>query len=64
MNYEIVTIISAWASLAWFIWYSTKEIHKDMGDLRERMARLEGTMGVIKDLFQSSLSSRMQQGEK
>ncbi len=42
MNYEIITILGAWASLAWFIWYSTKEIHRDIAELRERMARLEG----------------------
>lgn len=42
MNYEfitiIITIVIAWGSLAVFIW----SIHKDIADLRERMARLEG----------------------
>ena len=42
MNYEfitiIITIVIAWGSLAVFIW----SIHKDIADLRECMARLEG----------------------
>ena len=60
MNYELVTIIGtivlSWASLAWFIWTTHKDTHKDIGDLRERMVRLEGSMDVLKDLFQSSLT--------
>ncbi len=46
MNYELITIITtivlAWGSLAWSIWSSHKDIHKDIGELRERMARLQG----------------------
>ena len=46
MNYELITIITtivlAWGSLFWLMWSSHKDIHRDIGDLRERMARLEG----------------------
>ena len=46
MNYEfitiIVTILLAWGSQSLFLWSSLKDIHRDIGDLRERMARLEG----------------------
>ena len=45
MNYEIATILAAWASLAWFIW----TIHKDIGDLRERMVRLETAFDGFKE---------------
>ena len=42
MNYElitvIITIITTQCGLAALIW----SLHKDMGELRERMARLEG----------------------
>ena len=46
MNYELITIITtivvAWGSQSLFLWSSLKDIHRDIGDLRERMARLEG----------------------
>ena len=46
MNYELITIITtivlAWGSQSLFLWSSLKEIHRDIGDLRDRMARLEG----------------------
>ena len=46
MNYEfitiIVTILLAWGSQSLFLWTSLKDIHRDIGELRERMARLEG----------------------
>ncbi len=69
MNYElitiIVTILLSWASLAWFIWTTHKDTHRDIIDLRERMAGLEGAMagldgkiGVLKDLFQAWLSNK------
>lgn len=71
MNYEIITIIGAWASLAWFIWNLNREmhnefsrIHKEMGDMRERLARVEGTIDLLKDLFQSALSGKYPKGDK
>ena len=46
MNYEfitiIVTILLAWGSQSLFLRTSLKDIHRDIGELRERMARLEG----------------------
>lgn len=46
MNYELITIITtivlAWGSQSLLLWSSLKEIHRDIGDLRDRMARLEG----------------------
>ena len=46
MNYElvtiIVTIVLALGSQSLFLWSSLRDIHRDIGDLRERMARLEG----------------------
>ena len=64
MNYELITIITtivlAWGSLSWFIWSSHKDIHGDMADLRERMARLEGSIDVLKDLFQASVTGKTQ----
>ena len=67
MNYELViimvTIITGWVSLGGFLW----AIHRDIVSLRERMsglevklsermARLEGSMDVLKDLFQASIT--------
>ena len=46
MNYELIaiitTIVLAWGSQSLFLWSSLKDIHRDIGELRERMARLEG----------------------
>ncbi|MCY4155215.1 MAG: hypothetical protein OXF58_07810 [Gammaproteobacteria bacterium] len=62
MNYELITIIFtillSCASLAWFIWTTHKDTHEQITGLRERMASLEGSMGMLKDLFQASLSSK------
>ena len=67
MHYELIVIISAWASLAGFLWM----IHRDIVSLRERMssmelklsermARLEGAVDVLKDLFRSSVTVKSQ----
>ena len=46
MNYELIaiitTIVLAWGSQSSFLWSSLKDIHRDIGDLRERMVRLGG----------------------
>ena len=67
MNYELIVIISAWASVVGFLWM----IHRDIVSLRERMAslelklnermaRLEGAVDVLKDLFRSSVAVKPQ----
>ena len=57
MNYDtiavILTILVSVGGLAIFI-------HKEIVGLRERMARLEGTVGILADLFKSSLSRSTQ----
>ena len=53
MNYELITIvltiIATQCALAAMIW----SVQKDIAGLKERIAHLEGSMGVLKDLFQS-----------
>ena len=51
MNYDtiavILTVIAGWWA-----------IHGDIAQLRERMAKLEGTMEVLKDLLQASVANK------
>lgn len=55
MNYDtiavILTVIVGW----WALHRDIGELRNDMSGLKERMARLEGSMDVLKDLFQKSL---------
>ena len=55
MNYDtiavILTVIIGW----WALHRDIAELRNDMSGLKERMARLEGSMDVLKDLFQKSL---------
>ena len=64
MNYDTIAVILTVAAG----WYAT---HRDIAQLRdrmstleteikERMAKLEGTMEVLKDLFQSSIAGKAQ----
>ncbi len=58
MNYELITIIltiiTTQGALAAMIW----SVHKDIAGLKERIAHLEGSMGILKDLFQSFVTSK------
>ena len=51
MNYDTIAVIIT-VIIGWWA------IHRDIAQLRERMAKLEGTMEVLKDLFQSSLANK------
>ena len=43
MSTETIATISAAAVIVAFLW----SLHRDMADLRERMARLEGTVDLL-----------------
>lgn len=53
MNYDTIAVILTVAAG----WYAT---HRDIAQLRERMAKLEGTMDALKDLFQASIAGKAQ----
>lgn len=54
MNYDTIAVILT-VIIGWWA------IHRDISDLRERMAKMEGTMEVLKDLFQASITGKTQQ---
>ena len=56
MDYDIIITVTAWVTLAAFLW----SIHKDIAGLSERIARLEGSVDVLKDLVRSSLTGKSQ----
>lgn len=56
MDYDIIVTVIAWVTLAAFLW----SIHKDIAGLSERIARLEGSVDVLKDLFRTSLTGKSQ----
>ena len=56
MDYDIIVTVTAWISLAAFFW----SIHKDIAGLSERIARLEGSVDVLKDLFRTSITGSSQ----
>ena len=56
MDYDIIVTVIAWVTLAAFFW----SIHKDIAGLSERIARLEGSVDVLKDLFRTSITGKSQ----
>ena len=56
MDYDILVTVIAWVTLAAFLW----SIHKDIAGLSERIARLQGSVDVLKDLFRTSLAGKTQ----
>ncbi len=56
MEYDTVITVIAWLTLAAFFW----SIHKDIAKLSERLARLEGSVDVLKDLFRTSVLGEAQ----
>lgn len=56
MDYDIIVTVIAWVTLAAFLW----SIHKDIAGLSERIARLEGSFDVLKDLVCTSLAGKSQ----
>ena len=56
MDYSILITIVAWVTLVAFQWL----IHKDITSISERLARLEGSIDVLKDLFRASLPGKSQ----
>lgn len=64
MNYELITIVftivGTGIAMTGLIIPRLSKIDNHIADLRERMARLEGSIGVLKDLFQVSVTGRTQ----
>ena len=64
MNYELITIVftivGTVITMTGLIIVRLSKIDNHIGDLRERMARLEGSIDVLKDLFQVSVTGRTQ----
>ena len=58
MEYNTLITIVAWLTLAAFLW----SIHKDIAGLSERIARLEGSFDVLKDLLRTSNIGDAQSG--
>ncbi len=56
MDYDIIVTVVAWSTMAVFLW----SIHKDIAGLSERIARLQGSVDVLKDLFRTSLAGKTQ----
>ena len=64
MNYELITIVftivGTGVAMTGLIVPRLSKIDNHIADLRERMARLEGSIDVLKDLFQVSVTGRTQ----
>ncbi|MDE0155061.1 MAG: hypothetical protein OXS28_05630 [Gammaproteobacteria bacterium] len=64
MNYELITIVftivGTGIAMTGLIVPRLSKIDNHIADLRERMARLEGSIDVLKDLFQVSVTGRTQ----
>ena len=64
MNYELITIVftivGTVIAMTGLIIVRLSKIDNHIADLRERMARLEGSIDVLKDLFQVSVTGRTQ----
>ena len=64
MNYELIiivfTIVGTGTAMTGLIVPRLSKIDNHIADLRERMARLEGSIDVLKDLFQVSVTGRTQ----
>lgn len=64
MNYELITIVftivGTGIAMTGLIIPRLSKIDNHIADLRERMARLEGSIDVLKDLFQVSVTGRTQ----
>ena len=64
MNYELITIVftivGTGIAMTGLIVPRLSKIDNHIADLRERMARLEGSIDVLKDLFQVSVTARTQ----
>ena len=64
MNYELITIVftivGTGIAMTGLIIPRLSKIDNHIADLRERMARLEGSIDVLKDLFQASVTGRTQ----
>ncbi len=64
MNYELITIVftivGTGIAMTGLIIPRLSKIDYHIADLRERMARLEGSIDVLKDLFQASVTGRTQ----
>ena len=64
MNYELITIVftivGTSIAMTGLIIPRLSKIDNHIADLRECMARLEGSIDVLKDLFQVSVIGRMQ----
>ena len=56
MDYDILVTVIAWVTLAAFLW----SIHKGIAGLSERIARLEGSFDVLKDLLRTSITGNSQ----
>ncbi len=64
MNYELITIVftivGTGIAMTGLIIPRLSKIDNHIADLREHMARLEGSIDVLKDLFQVSVTGRTQ----
>ena len=64
MNYELIaivfTIVGTGVAMTGLIVSRPSKIDNHIADLRERMARLEGSIDLLKDLFQISVTGRTQ----
>ena len=64
MNYELITIVftivGTGIAMTGLIVPRLSKIDNHIADLRERMARLEGSIDVLKDLVQVSVTGRTQ----
>ena len=62
MNYELVaiigTIIATGCAIIGLIRPSISNLQDRMSGLEQRMAHFEGTMDVLKDLFQASITNK------
>ena len=51
MSAEIITMLGVGAALALVILPSLRSVRRDIADLRERMARMEGTFHLLTEVL-------------
>jgi len=56
MNVDYLIIALNLAVLG-FVWHMNRDMHREIADLRERMARLEGAMGVLSGNVQTLMQA-------
>ncbi len=54
MNYELWFNAAVGLAILAFLW----NLHRDMADVRERLARLEGTVATLRDMLSGMLTKR------